>query len=143
MSKARWPTIWKPDTNCVQKNDHLRTGLSIFWMVIVLPEQQYDTFCREELAVWDIRKPETWTICKPSKPVLIPRPTFYWVNKNIPDACQGVHTPYVHGAGSTDSFTTRTTEGQGRVMLVLDLDQGIQDHRANSVQVEGVLLQEQ
>ena len=34
----------------------------------------------------------------------------------------------VHGAGATDAFSARSSEGEGGVNFVLDLDQGVQEH---------------
>lgn len=43
------------------------------------------------------------------------------------EAGEGVYSIDVHGARSTDSLTARPTEGQSRIDLVLDLDQGVED----------------
>lgn len=55
--------------------------------------------------------------------------------------CEAEHTVNVHGARSADSLTARATERKGRVELVLDLENGVEDHRAALVQVDLVLLQ--
>lgn len=57
---------------------------------------------------------------------------------DVAEARQRVRTVDVHGAAATDTLTARTAEGQGRIGLVLDLDQRIQHHRAALVQVDGV-----
>jgi hypothetical protein len=51
-------------------------------------------------------------------------------------AGQGVGAVDVHRARTTDAFAAGAAEGQGRVDLVLDLDQGVQDHRATGVQID-------
>ena len=47
---------------------------------------------------------------------------------------------YVHGAGATDALPAGPPEGQAGVHLVLDLDQGVQDHRAAVVQINLVIF---
>ena len=44
----------------------------------------------------------------------------------------------VHRAGSADAFAAGPAEGQGRVDLVLDLDQRVQDHRAAGVHIDEI-----
>lgn len=56
-------------------------------------------------------------------------------------ACQGVLAVDVHGTASTDALSATPPEGQGRILLVLDLDQSIEDHGAGLVEVDGVGLQ--
>lgn len=46
----------------------------------------------------------------------------------------------VHGTRSTDTLTARTTESQSLILLVLDLNQSIENHRAALVHVDGVSL---
>lgn len=58
----------------------------------------------------------------------------------IPQASQSISTIDIHRARSTDSLAARTTEGQGRVNFVLDLDQGIEHHRPTSIQINLVSL---
>lgn len=58
----------------------------------------------------------------------------------LPDASQGVDTANVHGARSTNPLPTRAAEGQGGIHLILDFNQGIQDHRSASVQVHFIVL---
>ena len=36
----------------------------------------------------------------------------------------------VHGARTADTLTARSSEGEGVIELVLDLEQGVEDHRA-------------
>ena len=48
---------------------------------------------------------------------------------NVREACQRVRAINVHRARATDALAARAAEGEGRVLLVLDLDQSIQDHR--------------
>lgn len=45
-----------------------------------------------------------------------------------PDAGKSVHATNVHAAGATDALPAGPTEGQGRVDLILDLQQGVQHH---------------
>ncbi len=54
------------------------------------------------------------------------------------DAGQRVDPVDVHRTGSADAFAAGSAEGQRRVDLVLDLDQGVQDHRAASVHVDEI-----
>lgn len=56
-------------------------------------------------------------------------------------ACQGVLAVDVHGTASANALSATPSEGQGRILLVLDLDQSIQDHGAGLVEVDGVGLQ--
>src|SRR5690606_14272361 len=51
-------------------------------------------------------------------------------------AGQGVGAVDVHRARAADALAAGTAEGQGRVDLVLDLDQRVQDHRPAAVQVD-------
>lgn len=41
------------------------------------------------------------------------------------EAGEGVDTVNVHGARATDTLTARAAEGEGGVLLVLDLDLGV------------------
>lgn len=59
---------------------------------------------------------------------------------NSAQACQGVLAVDVHGTASTNTLSATPSEGQRRIDLVLDLDQGVQDHRASLVEVNGVGL---
>ena len=60
---------------------------------------------------------------------------------NSAEACERVDTVNVHGARTADALTARTTEGECRVNLVLDLDQGVKNHWTGLVEVERVRLQ--
>src|SRR5690349_21650103 len=51
------------------------------------------------------------------------------------DACEIVAAVDVHRAGAADAFATRAPEGQGRVDLVLDLDQRIENHGTAGVEI--------
>jgi hypothetical protein len=44
----------------------------------------------------------------------------------------------VHGAGTADALTARSAEGKSRVDLVLDLDQGVQEHGSAIVHINVV-----
>lgn len=55
-------------------------------------------------------------------------------------ASQGVLAVDVHGTTATDTLTATSSESQGRVDLVLDTDESIQDHGSSLVQVDGVGL---
>lgn len=55
-------------------------------------------------------------------------------------AGEGVDTVNVHGAGTADTLTAGTTEGQGRVELVLDANESVQHHGTGLVQVKLVAL---
>jgi len=46
----------------------------------------------------------------------------------------------VHGATTTDTLTATSSEGQSRVELVLDSDEGIENHRSSLVKVQSVGL---
>mmetsp|Transcript_67209 Transcript_67209/g.108247 ORF Transcript_67209/g.108247 Transcript_67209/m.108247 type:complete len:312 (+) Transcript_67209:325-1260(+) len=61
---------------------------------------------------------------------------------DVEQAGQAVLAVDVHGAGAADALTAGSAESEGGVHLVLDMDQGIQDHGAAFLQVDGVLLQE-
>jgi len=43
---------------------------------------------------------------------------------------ESVDTINVHGARSTDTFSARAAESKGRIHLIFDFDQRVQDHRA-------------
>mmetsp|Transcript_76177 Transcript_76177/g.172236 ORF Transcript_76177/g.172236 Transcript_76177/m.172236 type:complete len:345 (-) Transcript_76177:2-1036(-) len=61
---------------------------------------------------------------------------------DVQQAGQAVLAVDVHGAGAADALPAGAAEGQGRIVLVLDLDERVQDHGAAGLQVDGVLLQE-
>lgn len=47
----------------------------------------------------------------------------------------------VHGAAAADSLAAAPSESESRVELILDANQGIEDHGARLVEVDGVGLQ--
>lgn len=53
---------------------------------------------------------------------------------------EGVLAVDVHGTAATDTLTAASTESQGRIKLVLDANDGIQDHGTSLVQIDGVAL---
>jgi len=55
-------------------------------------------------------------------------------------AGKGVGAVDVHGTAAANALTATTAEGQGRVQLVLDAQQGVQNHGAGLVKVKGVAL---
>jgi hypothetical protein len=55
-------------------------------------------------------------------------------------AGEGVLAVDVHGTASTDTLTATSPESKGRVELVLDADESVQDHGAGLVEVERVGL---
>ncbi len=55
-------------------------------------------------------------------------------------AGKGVGAVNVHGTAAADALSAAAAEGQGGVELVLDADQGVEDHGARLVEVEGVAL---
>jgi len=59
---------------------------------------------------------------------------------NLAGAGEGVDPVDVHGAGAADSLTAGAPEGEGGVLLILDLEQGIEDHGSRVVQVNSVGL---
>ena len=70
-------------------------------------------------------------------------PFFILTAKNLlllPNAGQGVDSANVHGTGATDTLTTGSPEGKGRIHLVFDFDQGVQNHGTTSVQVDIIFL---
>lgn len=62
------------------------------------------------------------------------------IDLNFANTGQGVATSDVHGAGTANTLTARTTEGQGGINLVLDLDQGIENHGTTVVHINLVRL---
>jgi hypothetical protein len=48
----------------------------------------------------------------------------------------------VHRTRATDTLAARATEGERRVDLVLDLDEGVEDHGSTLVQVDLVRLKD-
>jgi hypothetical protein len=65
---------------------------------------------------------------------------FGCVGGDTAEAGQGVDAVNVHGATAADTLSAAPSEGQSRVNLVLDPNQGIQHHRAGLVKVERVGL---
>lgn len=59
---------------------------------------------------------------------------------NAAQASQCVGAVDVHGAGSADTLAATSSEGQGRVKLVLYADQGVEHHGSGLVEVKGVGL---
>lgn len=57
---------------------------------------------------------------------------------DVAQASQGVLAVDVHRAAATDALAARSAECQSRVLLVLNLDQCIQNHRPALVQVDRV-----
>lgn len=55
-------------------------------------------------------------------------------------ASQRVHPVDVHGAATADTLSATPAESQGGVQLVLDADQGVENHGSGLVQVELVSL---
>lgn len=55
-------------------------------------------------------------------------------------AGEGVGAVDVHGARTADTLTARAAEGKGRVELILDADEGVEDHGTGLVEIEGVAL---
>lgn len=49
---------------------------------------------------------------------------------DLRQASQTVLAIDVHGARTADTLTARSSEGEGVIDLVLDLEQGVEDHRA-------------
>mmetsp|Transcript_103943 Transcript_103943/g.299185 ORF Transcript_103943/g.299185 Transcript_103943/m.299185 type:complete len:253 (-) Transcript_103943:25-783(-) len=66
----------------------------------------------------------------------------FGVGLDVEETGQAVFAVDVHGAGAADALAAGAAEGEGGVHLVLDLDQGVQNHRPARLQVDGVLLHE-
>lgn len=60
---------------------------------------------------------------------------------NFAETGERVLAVNVHGTGPANSFATGASEGQGRILLVLDFDESVQDHWAACVKVYLVGLQ--
>lgn len=54
---------------------------------------------------------------------------------------KGVVTVNVHGTGTANTFTARTSESEGGILLILNLEQSVQNHRTAVVQVDVVCLE--
>lgn len=63
------------------------------------------------------------------------------VTVDLGNTSKSITTFNVHGTRTTDAFTARTTESQGRILFILNLDQSIEYHRTTLVQVNLILLQ--
>lgn len=57
---------------------------------------------------------------------------------DVAQAGQGVGAVDVHGARAADALPAGAAEGEGGVLLVLDLEECVEDHRAAVVQVHGI-----
>lgn len=55
-------------------------------------------------------------------------------------AGEGVGAVNVHGARAANTLSAGAAEGEGRIDLVLDADEGVENHRPRLVEVEGVGL---
>ena len=51
---------------------------------------------------------------------------------------QGVGAVDVHGARAADALPAGAAEGEGRILLVLDFEERVEDHRAAIVEVDGI-----
>lgn len=58
----------------------------------------------------------------------------------LTQACQSVHAVDVHRTATADTLSATPAEGQGRVQLVLDPHQRVEDHGPGLVEVESVSL---
>jgi hypothetical protein len=47
----------------------------------------------------------------------------------------------IHGAGTADSLATRPPKGQRRIYLILDLDEGVENHRPARIRVEFIRIE--
>ena len=54
------------------------------------------------------------------------------------EAGQGIATVNVHSTRSADSLPARTAESQSRILLILDLYKGVEDHGPTLIKVNGV-----
>lgn len=61
--------------------------------------------------------------------------------RNLGETSEAVAAINVHRAGAADPLAAGAAEGEGRVDLVLDLDERVQDHRPALLQVDLVVLQ--
>ena len=57
---------------------------------------------------------------------------------NCRGAGESVSAIDIHRTGAADAFATGTAEGQRCVLLALDLDDGIENHRATTIQIHFV-----
>lgn len=65
---------------------------------------------------------------------------FTLIHASHTQARKGVLSVDVHCAAAADTLSATPPEGQGRIQLVLDADNGIQNHRSRLVQVQSVGL---
>jgi len=66
---------------------------------------------------------------------------FRLVPVDLAQTRKGVLAIYVHGTRAADTLSARAPERQGGVNLVLDLDEGVQDHGPGLVEVNLVRLE--
>ena len=66
---------------------------------------------------------------------------FRLVPVNPAQARKGVLSIYVHGTRAADTLSARTPERQGGVNLVLDLDEGVQNHGPSLIEIDLVRLE--
>lgn len=59
---------------------------------------------------------------------------------DIRNTSQGVAAVDVHRAWSTDALTTRSAKGQGRILFIFDLDEGIKNHGSAVIKIHLVRL---
>lgn len=57
---------------------------------------------------------------------------------DVAETGEGVGAVDVHRTGATNTLTTGASEGESGVLLVLDLDQSIQNHRATLVEIDRI-----
>lgn len=62
------------------------------------------------------------------------------LSRNSAQASKSVLSVDIHGAATADTLTATSSEGQSRVELVLDSDEGIENHRPSLVKVQSVGL---
>lgn len=55
--------------------------------------------------------------------------------RDLGQAGQTVLAVDVHGTGTADTFTARSSESQRGVLLVLDLEQSVENHGAAAIQL--------
>jgi hypothetical protein len=57
---------------------------------------------------------------------------------NVRETGEGIDAVNVHGARSANAFATRAPKGEGGILLILDLEQGIEDHGTAVVQINRI-----
>ena len=55
--------------------------------------------------------------------------------RDLGQAGQTVLAVDVHGTGTADTFTARSSESQRGILLVLDLEQSVENHGAAAIQL--------